>query len=84
MPENHRLYFEHNQQLLDSLIRQLPGALDSICTEEQKEQQLNHVNSVKQALAKQSEESYYLGQQWLFAFINNYPELAPLVPRDLL
>ena len=81
---NHRLYLEHHQQLLDHLIMQLPNALDSVCTDEQKEQQLNQINHVKQALAEKSGESRDLGQQWLFAFIGNHPQLTPLIPRDLL
>ncbi|GAA4648007.1 PA2817 family protein [Kistimonas scapharcae] len=84
MPENHRLYIEHHQQLLDNLMMQLPNALDSVCTEEQKEQQLEQLQHVKQALVDHLEESRYLGQQWLFAFIGNHPQLAPMVPRDLL
>lgn len=84
MPENYRLYTKHHQQLLDHLMMQLPDALGSICTEEQKEQQLEQLQHVKQTLADHLEESRYLGQQWLFSFIGNYPQLAPMVPRDLL
>ena len=76
--------FSFHRQMLAEFAEKLPKALEEVVKEEQQKELITNLQQACEELDNNQADGWHLGQNWLFSFIGNHPQLTPIVPRDLL
>ena len=76
--------FTFHRRMLAEFTEKLPKALEEVVQEEQRSELIANLHQACEELDANQVDGWHLGQNWLFSFIGNHPQLTPVVPRDLL
>ncbi|WP_281647511.1 PA2817 family protein [Parendozoicomonas sp. Alg238-R29] len=76
--------FSFHRAILAEFVEKLPKALAEVVQEEQQQELMENLHQACNELDTDQANGWHLGQNWLFSFIGNHPQLTPVVPRDLL